>query len=97
MVEMNITEVRVKIVDLPNQPLRAKATFTIDDCFVVHDAKIMDGKGGLFICMPCKRLGTGERVDIVHALNNETREIISKALFSAYEKALAESKNEIAE
>ena len=94
---MNITEVRVKIVDKPNQPLRAKATFTIDDCFVVHDAKIMDGKGGLFICMPCKRLGTGERVDIVHALNNETREIISKALFGAYEKALAESKNEIAE
>lgn len=87
---MNITEVRVKIIDNPEQPLRAKATFTIDDCFVVHDAKIMDGKGGLFICMPCKRLGTGERVDIAHAINNETRDKIATAIFSAYEKALAE-------
>ena len=93
MVEINITEVRVKIVDRPNQPLRARATFTIDDSFVIHDAKVMDGKGGLFICMPSKRLSTGERVDIAHALNNETRDKITSAIFDAYEKALAESKN----
>ena len=49
---MNITEVRVKIVDRPDQPVRAIVTFTIDDCFVIHDARIMDGKGGLFVCMP---------------------------------------------
>ncbi len=88
---MNITDVRVKLIDRENQPVKAKATFTIDDCFVIHDAKIMEGKAGLFICMPCKRLGTGERVDVAHALNNETREIIKSAIFEAYEKALAES------
>lgn len=88
---MNITDVRVKLVDIKNQPVRAKATFTIDDCFVIHDARIMEGKAGLFICMPCRRLGTGERVDIAHALNNETREKIRSAIFEAYEKALAES------
>lgn len=97
MVKMNITDVRVKLVDRPNQPVKAKATFTIDDCFVIHDAKVMEGKAGLFICMPCKRLGTGERVDIAHALNNETREIIKSAIFEAYEKALAESSDSDAE
>jgi len=88
---MNITDVRVKLVDRPNQPVKAKVTFTIDACFVIHDAKIMEGKAGLFICMPCKRLVTGERVDVAHALNNETRELIKSAIFGAYEKALAES------
>ena len=90
---MNITEVRVKLFDKPNQPVRAMVTFTIDDCFVIHDALIMDGKGGLFICMPSKRLLTGERVYIAHALNNETREKIKSAIFTAYEQALAESEN----
>ncbi len=90
---MNITKVRLKVVDRPDQPLRAVATFTIDDCFVVHDVRVMDGKGGLFICMPSKRLITGERVDVVHALNNETREKITSAIFTAYEQALVESEN----
>ena len=87
---MNITDVRVKIMNREDSSLRAKATFTIDDCFVVHDVKVIEGKDGLFIGMPCKHLKTGERVDIAHALNNETREMITKSVFAAYEKALAE-------
>ena len=90
---MNITEVRVKIVDRPDQPVRAIVTFTIDDCFVIHDARIMDGKGGLFVCMPSKRLLIGERVDLAHALSNETSEKITSAIFTAYEQALAKSEN----
>ncbi len=66
--------------------LKAVASFTIDNAFVIHDVKIIEGANGNFIAMPSKQAPSGEYRDIVHPLNTETREQISSAILSAYEK-----------
>ena len=65
--------------------LKAVASFTIDNAFVVHDVKVIEGSNGLFIAMPSKQAPSGEYRDIVHPLNTETREQISSAILAAYE------------
>ena len=67
------------------------ASVTIDDCFVVHDVKIIEGADGCFIAMPSKRTPDGEYKDIVHPLNTETREMMAEAILAEYEKARREA------
>lgn len=67
--------------------LKAVASMTIDDCFVVHDIKVINGKDGLFISMPCRKTPEGEYKDIAHPINTETREQIKSAIMEAYAKA----------
>ena len=86
---MNITEVRVRLIKKEEGKLKAVASVTIDDCFVVHDVKIIEGADGCFIAMPSKRTPEGEYKDIVHPLNTETRELLSKIVLDEYEKAKA--------
>lgn len=86
---MNITEVRVRLIKKEEGKLKAVASVTIDDCFVVHDVKIIEGADGCFIAMPSKRTPEGEYKDIVHPLNTETRELLSKIVLGEYEKAKA--------
>ena len=69
--------------------LKAVASFTIDNAFVIHDVKIIEGNNGNFIAMPSKQAPSGEYRDIVHPLNTETREQISSAILAAYEKEKA--------
>ena len=69
--------------------LKAVASFTIDNAFVVHDVKIIEGNNGNFIAMPSKQAPSGEYRDIVHPLNTETREQISSAILAAYEQEKA--------
>ena len=69
--------------------LKAVDSFTIDNAFVVHDVKIIEGNNGNFIAMPSKQAPSGEYRDIVHPLNTETREQISSAILAAYEKEKA--------
>ena len=69
--------------------LKAIASFTIDEAFVVHDVKIIEGTNGNFIAMPSKQAPSGEYKDIVHPRNTETREQISAAILAAYEKEKA--------
>ena len=71
--------------------LKAVASVTIDDCFVVHDVKIIEGADGCFIAMPSKRTPDGEYKDIVHPLNTETREMMAEAILAEYEKARREA------
>lgn len=85
---MKITDVRLRLKD--ESKLKAVASITIDECFVVHDIKVIDGKDGLFISMPSKKTGDGEHKDIAHPIRTETREDIKKAVLEAYDKALAE-------
>lgn len=82
---MNITDIRVRLVTKDDSKLKAVASFTIDNAFVVHDVKVIDGANGLFIAMPSKQSPSGEHRDIVHPLNTETREQISSAILAAYE------------
>ena len=67
--------------------LKAIASFTIDEVFVVHDVKVLEGNNGLYIKMPQKQSPNGEYRDIAHPTNTETREQISSAVLSAYESA----------
>ena len=83
---MEITEVRVRLVKKEDSKLKAVASITIDNCFVVHDVKVISGTEGLFISMPSRKTPEGEFKDIVHPINTETREKISAAVLDAYKK-----------
>ena len=85
--DLQITDVRVRIVNKDDAKLKAVASITIDDCIVVHDIKIINGEKGLFVSMPSRKTPDGEYKDIVHPINTETREILVKAIFAAYEEA----------
>ena len=83
---MKISEVRIRKVEKEDSKLKAVASITIEDCFVVHDIKIISGKDGLFISMPSRKTPEGEYKDIVHPINTETRELIKSAIMAEYEK-----------
>ena len=86
----HITEIRIRHIDKEDSKLKAVAQITIDECFVVHDIKIVQGPESLFISMPSRKTPEGEFKDIVHPINTETRNKISSAIFEAYEQALKE-------
>ena len=90
---MNITDVRVRKVAKEGK-MKAVVSVTIDDEFVVHDIKVIEGEKGLFIAMPSKKMGEGDFRDIAHPLLSETRNRIKDAIFAEYEKVLAEKEEE---
>src|SRR5688572_264782 len=81
---MEITE--VKVFPVNEDRLKAYVSITFDNCFVVRDLKIINGTSGLFVAMPSKKRKDGQFKDIAHPLNSETREMIERAIFEAYEK-----------
>lgn len=85
---MNITEVRIRLAQRDDSKLKAVASITIDDCFVVHDIKVIEGTDSLFIAMPSRKTSDGEYKDIAHPLNTETREQLKSVILSAYEKEI---------
>ncbi|HHV46987.1 MAG TPA: septation regulator SpoVG [Tissierellia bacterium] len=87
---MKVTDVRIrKITD--EGKMKAIVSVTLDDEFVVHDIKIIDGQNGLFVAMPSRKMADGEFRDIAHPINAETRKKIQDAIFQEYEKALMAS------
>ncbi len=80
---MEITEVRV--FPMNEEKLKAYATVTFDDCFVVRDLKVISGNSGLFVAMPSKKRKDGTFKDIAHPLNNDFRAKIEKAVLDAYQ------------
>ena len=93
MTDLNITDIRIRLVTKEDSKLKAVATFTIDNVFVVHDVKVIEGNNGNFIAMPSKQGPDGTYRDIVHPLNTETREQISSAILAAYEAEKANQGN----
>lgn len=87
--QMFISEVRVRLVKNDEGKLKAVASITIDECFVVHDVKVLEGNDEFFIAMPSKKTPEGEYKDIVHPINTETREMIKKAVLAEFEKVRA--------
>lgn len=83
---MRITDVRVRKISKESK-MRAIVSITIDDEFVVHDIKVIEGEKGLFIAMPSKKATDGEYRDIAHPISSTTRENIQKIILEAYEKA----------
>ena len=86
---MTITDVRVRKV-LKEGKLKAVVSITIDDVFVVHDIKVVDGDKGLFIAMPSRKSSDGEYRDVAHPINSETRDEIQKLILGEYQKMLEE-------
>ena len=81
---MEVTDVRLRRVSTEGK-MRAIASITFDDEFVVHDVRIIDGNNGLFVAMPSKRTSDGEFRDIAHPINSKTREKIQAAVLKEYE------------
>lgn len=82
---MKITDIRLKKIDDHNR-LKAIAAITIDDCFVIHELRIIEGDDGLFVAMPSRKLPDGEFRDIAHPINSETRDQLEKEIIAAYNK-----------
>jgi len=85
---MNITAVRVRKVAKEGK-MKAVVSITIDDEFVVHDIKVIEGEKGLFIAMPSRKAADGEYRDIAHPINSQTRNAIQEIILQKYEEALA--------
>lgn len=86
---MKITDVRVRKVTKEGK-MKAVISITLDEEFVVHDIKVIEGDKGLFIAMPSRKAGDGEYRDIAHPINSITRERIQQIILDKYEEALRE-------
>ena len=93
---MQITDVRVRKVSKEGK-MKAVVSITIDNDFVVHDIKVIEGDKGLFIAMPSRKAGDGEYRDIAHPINSDTRETIQKIILERYEVAALETDTELEE
>ena len=83
---MQITDVRIR-KSAKEGKMKAVVSITLDDEFVVHDIKVIEGEKGLFIAMPSKKSPDGEYRDIAHPINSGTRETIQQTILDAYAKA----------
>ena len=83
---MNITDVRLKKVNTEGK-MKAIASITIDDAFVVRDIRVIEGQNGLFVAMPSRKTADGEFRDIAHPITSDARELIQSAILKEYEKA----------
>ena len=84
---MRITDVRVRKVEKEGK-MKAVVSITIDDEFVVHDIKVIEGVKGLFIAMPSRKAADGEFRDIAHPINSETREKVQNIILEEYQKQM---------
>lgn len=80
---MEVTDVRLRRVQTDGR-MRAIASITLDNEFVVHDIRVIDGNTGLFVAMPSKRTPDGEFRDIAHPINSTTRNKIQEIILNAY-------------
>jgi stage V sporulation protein G len=85
---MEITE--VKVFPIQEEKLKAFVSIVFDQCFMVNDIKIIQGRDGLFISMPSRKKKNGEFKDVAHPLNNETRRMIEDKVLGEYQRILAE-------
>ncbi len=83
---MQITEVRLKKLDGTGR-MKAYASVTFDEQFVVHDMRVVEGQKGLFVAMPSRRLTNGDYRDIAHPITVETREMIQTTVLNIYQEA----------
>ncbi len=82
---MKVTNVSLRKME--KAQMKAIATVTFDDSFVVHDIKVIEGNKGLFVAMPSRKLKDNTFVDVAHPINKDTRAEIQAAILEEYEKA----------
>ena len=88
---MQITDIRVRKIENGGK-MKAVVSITIDEEFVVHDIKVIEGEKGLFIAMPSRRASDGEFKDVAHPIKSETRENLQRIILERYEQ---EMRNEL--
>ena len=90
---MQVTDVRVRRIEKEGK-MKAIVSITLDNEFVIHDIKVIEGEKGLFIAMPSKKALDGEYRDIAHPINSDTRDIIQKSILQEYEAIMASGEEE---
>ncbi|EPQ8839528.1 septation regulator SpoVG [Listeria monocytogenes] len=93
---MQVTDVRLRRVETDGR-MRAIASITLDEEFVVHDIRVIDGNNGLFVAMPSKRGVDGEFRDIAHPINSDTRAKIQEVVLAEYERVGEEEATAVTE
>ena len=86
---MEITDIRIRKMDGDGK-MKAIASITLDEEFVIHDIKIVDGEKGLFIAMPSKKTSEGEYRDIAHPIKTETRNRIQSMILDKFNQEISE-------
>ena len=89
---MKITEIRISLRD--DNKLKAFASITLDNCFVIRGLKIIEGAKGVFVAMPSRKRPDGTYQDIAHPINNETRDWMEGLIIEAYREELANAETE---
>jgi len=84
---MKITSVNVRKIEKEGSRMKGIASVLIEDCFAIHDIRIIEGDNGLFIAMPSRKTATGGYRDIAHPINPETRTQFEEAILEAYKTA----------
>ncbi|GGI43310.1 septation regulator SpoVG [Mammaliicoccus stepanovicii] len=82
---MNVTDVRLRKIQTDGR-MKALVSITLDNAFVIHDLRVIEGNSGLFVAMPSKRTPDGEFRDIAHPINSEMRQEIQEAVMKVYEE-----------
>lgn len=87
---MQVTDVRVRKIEKEGK-MRAIVSISLDNEFVIHDIKVIEGEKGLFIAMPSRKAADGEYRDIAHPINSGTRDRIQKVILDKYETSASEA------
>lgn len=82
---MEITDIRIRRV-VSEGKLKAYVTVTFDNCFVVHNVKVIEGKSGVFIAMPSRKTKTGEYKDVAHPILSDFRTTLQETILNAYKE-----------
>jgi stage V sporulation protein G len=86
---MEITEVRISLNK--GGKVRAFAQLIIDNCFLIGDIRVLEGKEGtVYVAMPSRRLRNGGLRDVAHPLNAETRRRIDDLILNEYQRVVSE-------
>lgn len=84
---MEITSVNIRKVDKEDSRMKGIASILIDDCFAVHDIRIIEGDNGLFVAMPSRKTAVGGYRDIAHPINQDVRKLFEDKILEAYKNA----------
>jgi len=87
---MEITDIRIRKIDGEGK-MKAVASVTFDNEFVIHDIKVIESQNGLFIAMPSRKTPNGEFKDIAHPINSTAREKIQTAVLEKFETTITAS------
>ena len=92
MLTLEITDIRIRQMS-QEEKMKAVVSVSVDNCFVVHDIKIIEGTDKLFIAMPSRKTPEGEYKDIAHPINMDMREILSERILEKYNSTLIQDEN----